>query len=829
MYKKLMILIFSLFAVMVNADVLVQLEPETVAVGDRFTIWVSAEGSKQPQIAAFPKVDGIRWDEQSSSTRTQIINLKMNSSIGYSGIALKAGTLKIPPMEIVVGRKTELSKPLELKVVPPGKLAVTSNDDAKISLEQAAFVKGRLLTGERSVYVGEEIPVEIELWTVRGLGVGRMSWPELNFNQISFRNYQATHPENPRFAGQPKERFATHDERSYIVRTFRTAIIPLATGKISGSAEINMEVQIPDERRRSRSNNIWDDDFFGFPSARRVAHTAHFNFSDLTVKALPDAPANALFLGLLGKWRVEYRVDQKEFHAGEPFTLELTIVGDSSADNLNAPELNLSGFRTYPPEVQRSSGSVKIRYAVIPLRSGQEHISINTAIFDLATDKYQEFKFEQTLEIKPASGNFGTNVPSQPLVDGTVSKPKTEQEDDKNKNNNSNILYLKKINANAVVIPFFMNNIAWLLALALLGPLFFVISEIRWLRLERLNSSPLWLRRRNALANRRKILRRVKKATPEQVNGLIQSTVVPHLNDLLGQPPGTTATELAQKLQNRDLAECLESSDEAGFMPGTTVNQHDLKTRLLKALKHVTLILLLFLTPTLKAEMGKAEESAFDAYDRGDFVVAAQGFRSQLNPQRPKPALLYNLGNALCKSGDLAGALVCYEKARLLAPRDHDILENLNFVRRQLIQEEAGQINRPADLVFYLRDLLRPDQWLLVAAAAWSALWLVAALRRRPGFNRKVFSLLLMLIILFSALTMVFFQYHDEYSGTTAVVKQNATQLRSLPSKESGKVERTVRSGTKVKIIEPRRDWVRVRLDHFEGWMKAEDIEAIKF
>lgn len=59
------------------------------------------------------------------------------------------------------------------------------------------------------------------------------------------------------------------------------------------------------------------------------------------------------------------------------------------------------------------------------------------------------------------------------------------------------------------------------------------------------------------------------------------------------------------------------------------------------------------------------------------------------------------MGNCLYKLGDLPRALICYERASRLAPRDSDILENLNLVRRKLGLPEKYLIASPADIPPY--------------------------------------------------------------------------------------------------------------------------------
>ncbi len=76
---------------------------------------------------------------------------------------------------------------------------------------------------------------------------------------------------------------------------------------------------------------------------------------------------------------------------------------------------------------------------------------------------------------------------------------------------------------------------------------------------------------------------------------------------------------------------------------------------------------------------------AREAYDAGRWTLAATRYRALAADGFDAPALWFNLGNALARAGDRAGAVQSYARALRDAPRDPDIQANLNFVL-----EEAG-------------------------------------------------------------------------------------------------------------------------------------------
>src|SRR5438552_3976095 len=90
------------------------------------------------------------------------------------------------------------------------------------------------------------------------------------------------------------------------------------------------------------------------------------------------------------------------------------------------------------------------------------------------------------------------------------------------------------------------------------------------------------------------------------------------------------------------------------------------------------LIVCLLLTgPVFAADF----KSANALYDAGKFAEAAAAYEKI----EPKTAnVFFNLGNALFRQEKYGLAVLNYERARRLAPRDPDILANLRFTQQRL-------------------------------------------------------------------------------------------------------------------------------------------------
>ncbi len=845
MKKILSILILCLFASGVHGAEVRVAAPDNVIVGQRVQLVLAASGNDLPKLAVFPEVENVEWIKSGSSTQRSIVNGVAESRNIYFFKVTKEGSVEIPPLKVRVGNKEVMTNGVTIKAVSGANQVVSrgaspdGSSDSK--LKDLIYGKGIIMTEGREFYVGEEIPVELDIYVSESLKYQFTSWPNFNMDKVIFRDYSGVNKENSRFELPTREQEGVGGQRFQFYR-FRTAFRAIAAGTITPSATQSCEIIVPNQQSRTPE----DDDFFSLmrgQSYHQIPYTIPIDFPELKIKALPTAPEGVENLGLIGSWLVDYSVSAKELKAGEPFTFKLEITGAGTLENLQTPKLEIPGFRIYPPEVNKLAADsgrqhAEIKYVMIPLKPGPVEINLKTATFSTSHDAYKTYKYEQKFTVVPSENQALTAAPMV-MNSSADFKSAPEPEVRENKPAKSGILYLKKSEAGGVAVPLYLNYLwAYILLLAA-GPLLWLCSEWRYASRMKLESDPMLRRRLSARADRSRVLHELKKCAPDNIDEVINNEVVPFLNDMLALPPGTTATELAEKVNDREVAECLHSSGAASYMPGgSAMDKSELKKRICKAIKTFAAILLLALLPTgaiaaskkaAEPQPGSIQTSveALTAYDRGEFNRAADYYRSRLVPEKPDPALLYNLGNCYCQLRNYPAALVCYERARLLAPNDSDITENLNYIRRKLFQPQAGEIKDPASLIKAMRDNLRPDQWLLIAALACAASGGILATRRSLSFNKL--SILLGIVSLAALLAIVAAatQYHSDYNPDIAVIMADNAKLLSLPSESSGQVEAKLQSGTKVRIVESRQDWSRVRCGEADGWIKSDQILGI--
>ncbi|MEM4248637.1 MAG: BatD family protein, partial [Candidatus Nanoarchaeia archaeon] len=724
-----------------NSDLFVEVEPLPALQGEAAVLKLTSSLGK-PELLEFPSITGIKWLSKtpSVSTEVKIINFKRSDKYvcSYTFVPLNEGKIQIPPLKIQLNDRKIISDPIEFDVVArrvtvPGARNVprqsraqgqSQQDSGTASLDELLFLRADILSSKKEVYVGEEVPLEIRLYVANGLRC-KPSWPVLNIENVVFKDFSSINPENGRFSGY-RTVSETIGGRLYDVFVFRTAFRAVAAGEIRGTAEEKCVLQIPRERRRGGGGggffDPFDDDFFPsfFSNYEEVPRELSVEIPSLKIKSLPPAPTQSHFLGLVGNWTITPKLSSEKLRAGEPVTLKLEIIGEGTLETLRAPEITVHGFRVYPPEIGKSENigvgklSTEINYILIPLEEGPANINLEFCYFSTDSMSYIPVSVQKKFIVEKGE----TKLSDSGIA--TFSVTSSEAEAPKKKKHKANgLLGPKKGQGREFVLPIWQNRIAFVAIIFILSLLLPAVAEFARFWKERLNADPL-MRRRIAARNRRgKIFSEIRRANDSNIHEVIRDSVVPYLIDCLGLPPGTSISELSKKIESRELAECLKEGEASAYMPGS-MSGADLKKRLLAELKRLSFLFAISAFLFIGIDSFSAEENqSFDpltAYYDANFAKAAEYYQNKLDIHRPDPVLLYNLADCLYQLNQLPQALLCLERASRLSPRDSDIFENLNHVRRKLLLPEKGRIEHPADIFVFLRDFLRPDEWLLLAS-----------------------------------------------------------------------------------------------------------------
>ena len=255
-------------------------------------------------------------------------------------------------------------------------------------------------------------------------------------------------------------------------------------------------------------------------------------------------------------------------------------------------------------------------------------------------------------------------------------------------------------------------------------------------------------------------------------------------------------------------------------------------------LRFATLVvILLFLSAWSSAEaqtqdVSRLFQSGNEYYARSNYKAAIEQYQKVLESAVVSEVVLYNLANAYFKNNQLGKAILCYEKAQRLAPRDREIAENLSFARARI----ADKVERPPE-GFFLGRLRRITNWLpldtetalavalfFAANAAFCLFWLDAI----PRFSRfalyaSIAFFMLFLILGTSNLLRIYWQ-ETVHEGVILVEKAD---VLSGPASDSPTLF-SIHEGLKVRIENDLPDWVQISLDNgWNGWVKKDALGEI--
>jgi len=216
-------------------------------------------------------------------------------------------------------------------------------------------------------------------------------------------------------------------------------------------------------------------------------------------------------------------------------------------------------------------------------------------------------------------------------------------------------------------------------------------------------------------------------------------------------------------------------------------------------------------------------KSANGLYDAGKFADAAAVYEKI----EPKSAhVYYNLGNALFRQGKVGLAILNYEQARRLSPRDPDILANLRFAQTKLGVDEVNA--PPKAWQRYLRSTVESRTLREWAVYELVGLWLtLLAVGACLYFPKMRTGLLILSVAGFVGFAVSTFALVNRRALAEAIVTISDSEARFAPLQDST-VHFRLAEGTKVAIREDRGQWLFVeRADGQQGWVKAEAIGRI--
>jgi hypothetical protein len=364
-WSKLIVAILGLLAPIATANALAMadgmadaslayetIEPSRIRLGDWALIRVTSLDGYLKSVP-LPTVPGLTFELLGRSQGLEFVNGK---SIPSTYILIRvtpqfAGEFSIPGL-------TPTSHSLGLEVVSgdePNPYALHSHNQfpqplkvapapipkgIQLKAGGAAFVQ--LVIPTRAVYVGESVPVDIEVGVRPGIVTTMNGLPALSGGDFTLNNLSRS----------PKRREQVIEGNPFVVMTWHSVLAAVKPGDFSLSAETPLSVKI----NTNSAEDIAIAARMGWPFLQsmyngivpkdvKIASPS----SELKVLPLPTQGQPKDFSGAVGDFQVSSDISPSRAAAGDPLTLRLHISGVGNFDRVDSTMFDhLDRWKAYP-------------------------------------------------------------------------------------------------------------------------------------------------------------------------------------------------------------------------------------------------------------------------------------------------------------------------------------------------------------------------------------------------------------------------------------------------------------------------------------------------
>ena len=846
--------------------------PNVVAADEQFNVTFIVEGDENPKDFSWSQGDDFQlvWGpQQGRSTSVQIINGKTtrSSQFTYTYILMpkKTGKFTIPAATArLKGGKQITSGTATVEVVAnSGSSSSGRGNQGGVQSSAPSSVGAigdddlfmRFTFSRKSAVVGEPIEATLKLYQrVNIAGFEDARFPAFN----GFWSQEVEAPTNIEFQ---RENVDGNIYYSAVLRKY--VLIPQQAGSITiDPAELVCVVNV--RVAPTGGASIFDSFFEDQRTIRKRVMTDPYT---INVSPLP-AGAPATFGGGVGKFSISASLSKDSLMTHEAASLVITVKGKGNISLLEAPEVSFPpDMEVYDTKVSErtdkgtggTSGSKIYEYPFIPRSHGDFEIpAIRYSYYDINAGRYV------TLSTQPVRYHVDKGKDDPAAQPGTAVQGVNRSGV---KSLNEDIRFITtKMPSMSSKGRFFVFSTGYWMLLAGLALLAFIL----WLAFRKMaarRADVVGSKNRGATKMARKRLHKASEYLGKDLYTAfyeeLHKALTGYISDKLNIPAADFSKDrVAEILAGKgvpseivdkfisivDACEYARYSPDAGNAAMSahyqeavevisSIDSYMKNKKNQSAAKVVTAVLLLMGLPLSGSAADAYVDSLFNdantAYSDGRWQDAIDSYSAIGNLGLESAALYCNLGNAYYKSGDVAKAILYYEKALKLDPSWSDARYNITVVS-DFIQDRIEPVPEFI-LKTWTRDLcytLDSDTWavtglvfLLLTVVSLLFLFLSPSLGlRRTGFFCGIVFFLLTVM----SCSFAFWQKADYSRKDGAVIMTPVVSVKSSPSSETSTDLFILHEGTKVRILDEVGDWRNVELaDGRQGWMRSEDMEII--
>jgi hypothetical protein len=423
-----------------EASVTQSIEPSQIELGDNARLTIAASGNDASAITP-PMVAGLEFIAVAQAQQIESINGVSNSStsITYQVIPQQAGVFTIPaaapgsaPVVLTVNPSSGRASPSLGGSVPlgapQGRPSALSAGSTRVSADGAAFVRLRL--SKHELYVGESIPVDIQVGMRDGFVASLNGLPTLNGDAFTLN----------KLSSQPQRAEEIINGQPYTVLTWHSALAAVKPGDMALTIETPLTVRMRTVARPSAGSlgeasldDLFNDpqfqNFFGATTEKDI--TVASAPTAFTVLALPAHDRPADFSGAVGSFSISSDVSDDRAVAGDPVTLRLRVSGTGNFDRVTTPMLHdVEHWKTYTPSAKFKAeddigfrGEKTFEQPVIATQSGTQSLpALAYSWFDPNTRHYVLAR-TSPLSVGITAASAGTPTPTGSAMAGLALAP----------------------------------------------------------------------------------------------------------------------------------------------------------------------------------------------------------------------------------------------------------------------------------------------------------------------------------------------------------------------------------------------------------------------
>ncbi len=221
-----------------------------------------------------------------------------------------------------------------------------------------------------------------------------------------------------------------------------------------------------------------------------------------------------------------------------------------------------------------------------------------------------------------------------------------------------------------------------------------------------------------------------------------------------------------------------------------------------------------------------------DLYAKGQYYHAINVYEQVADSGYESAELYFNLGNAYYKINNIALAILNYERAKKLNPRDKDIKHNLAVANTRIVDK----IDVIPELflknwITAIGNITSSDNWAIISVTSFIlflVLFLIYLFSSRIGMKKLTFWL--GILIFFISVTSFYSSLKRKQFLTiknSAIIISPTVTAKSSPA-EWGVDLFVIHEGTRVIIIDSIDVWNEIRIsDGKRGWISKSDLVKI--